>query len=154
LRDLCHQAELLRAGDHEVTQACPFGHHALQAGKKFGAALHFVEHGTIREMRKELPWVQQCALPRFHVFKSEIGLVGEQLPRQRCLAGLTGPGQGDNRKTFGQLPQQRRCLSFDHLYKWNVRIASCTRHGPFADRIVGQKRVASWFRYLLVHGGG
>ena len=87
-----HQPELLGAGQDKETHPAIGINDGLQVGEKFRAALNLVEH----------PAIGKAFQKRTGIFQRGIRAVGKDSLGKGRFAGLTRPGQGDDRKAAQQ----------------------------------------------------
>lgn len=106
LSNRLHQTELLRAGEHEQPGAPVPGDAGLQVGEQVGDALSFVDNGAVGILGEKAAHVG--------VFEAGVRFVRKCRANKRRLAGLTRPGNGDDRIVASQFNEARRRKTRNH----------------------------------------
>ena len=76
--------------------------------------LDLVNHRAIAVLREEAPRVKRGVLADVEGLERHIRFVRKRAATERRFAGLTGPGQGDDRILSSRFPENSQQIAFDH----------------------------------------
>ncbi|GFH98614.1 hypothetical protein IMSAGC004_01009 [Bacteroidaceae bacterium] len=97
LRNLFQHGEL-RTARKDEPPVCVIVHHALYIRQEIRGIMHFIENHALRVLVQKSDRVVFGKAPHVEVLQRVVRQVREQITNQRCLAGLTGTGNGYDRE--------------------------------------------------------
>ena len=102
LSNLFQHGELRTARKDEAS-VCISVHHTLDIRQKVRGIMHFVENHALRVLVQKSDRVVFGKAPHVEVLQRVVRQVRKQITDQRRLAGLSGPGNGYDRKVTVRL---------------------------------------------------